>query len=216
MQPTTTSGTLLSPICNRRRTMGWYLIAMCILACLSQSKIDNEKATVSSPWSHSKTSALQRATPCKSTVLVASLAMVAFSFSSWRASLSKTGPGDSCFTEHWLDLGYRGFHAKQPLPIRSVRCVMETKQKRTRSRHRGKPGKEEEMVAKGPWTKKCNGRRCLLLPHLAPTLHYTDTHTEAVRSDGDRQGFVAKQSNVKDDIIWGWRSLQTTAQSIFF
>lgn len=33
------------------------------------------------------------------------------------------------------------------------------------------------------------------------TLHYTDTHTEAVRSDGDRQGFVAKQSNVKDDII---------------
>lgn len=172
MQPTTTSGTLLSPICNRRRTMGWYLIAMCILACLSQSKIDNEKATVSSPWSHSKTSALQRATPCKSTVLVASLAMVAFSFSSWRASLSKTGPGDSCFTEHWLDLGYRGFHAKQPLPIRSVRCVMETKQKRTRSRHRGKPGKEEEMVAKGPWTKKCNGRRCLLLPHLAPTLHW--------------------------------------------
>jgi hypothetical protein len=61
-----------------------------------------------------------------------------------------------------------------------VRCVMETKQKRTRS-HRGKPGKEEKMDR----DKEMQRTKMPPAPHPSPTLHSATTmiHTEAVPSD---------------------------------
>jgi hypothetical protein len=46
---------------------------------------------------------------------------------------------------------------------------METKQKRTRS-HRGKPGKEEKMVAKR-LDKEMQRKKMPPAPHPSPTLH---------------------------------------------